>query len=72
MKKKIILILALLCAVFASLTVDTLSSYTSASSSSVSISPDLDKLHEQAGLRQAQEKMAATQAPSANEINGQE
>lgn len=48
MRMKILLILLLLGAVFASLTVGTLSSYTAASSFGVSIGPDSGKLRQQA------------------------
>ncbi|MDQ7095405.1 hypothetical protein REC12_17580 [Desulfosporosinus sp. PR] len=44
MRKKLLLLLALSAIVFASLTVGTLSSYTSTSSFSTSIYPDLHKM----------------------------
>lgn len=44
MRKKILLIIALSAVLFVSLTVGTLSNYTSVSSFGISIYPDLDKI----------------------------
>ncbi len=56
MRKKIVLILALICAVVVSLTVGTLSSYTTGSDFGVSISPDPQKIRKQSEIRQTEKE----------------
>jgi hypothetical protein len=73
MRIKILLVLALLAALFVSSAVGTLAGYTSEASFGISVRPDSEKIRQNAGTPQAQERPGQAEDRQRQEItNGQE